>query len=247
MKTISDLGHQVLAARVAESLCREKIMADKKEYKVQAKVRDGRGKIDARRARREGMVPVTVYGGGAETVAAVAPLAELAAILRSDSGRNTIFTIDVEGIGVSEVMFHDRQIDPVKGRLIHADLTRLVKGQKIDVTVPLHLVGEPFGVKEKQGVLEQIIREIEIRCEPREIPDTLEVDVSHLDVHDLLHVSDIQVGEAVEILTDPEQVIATVGIVKEEVEAAPAAEGEEPAEPEVIGKGKKEEDEGDEG
>jgi large subunit ribosomal protein L25 len=222
-------------------------MAEKKEYKVQAKVRDGRGKNDARRARREGMVPVTVYGGGAETVAAVAPLAELAAILRSDSGRNTIFTIDVEGVGASEVMFHDRQIDPVKGRLIHADLARLGKGQKIDVTVPRHLVGEPIGVKEKQGVLEQIIREIEIRCEPREIPDTLEVDVSHLDVHDLLHVSDIQVGEAVEILTDPEQVIATAGIVKEEVEAAPAAEGEEPAEPEVIGKGKKEEDEGDEG
>ena len=218
-------------------------MAEKKEYKVQAKVRDGRGKNDARRARREGLVPVTVYGGDAETVAAVAPLAELAAILRSDAGRNTIFTIDVEGIGVSEVMFHDRQIDPVKGRLIHADLTRLVKGQKIDVTVPLHLVGEPMGVKEKQGVLEQIIREIEIRCEPREIPDTLEVDVSHLDVHDLLHVSDIRVSETVEILTDPEQVIATVGIVKEEVEAAPAAEGEEPVEPEVIGKGKKEEEE----
>ena len=218
-------------------------MAEKKEYKVQAKVREGRGKNDARRTRRDGMVPITVYGGGAETVAAVAPLAELAAILRSDAGRNTIFTIDVEGIGVSEVMFHDRQIDPVKGRLIHADLTRLVKGQKIDVTVPLHLVGEPMGVKEKQGVLEQIIREIEIRCEPREIPDTLEVDVSHLDVHDLLHVSDIRVSETVEILTDPEQVIATVGIVKEEVEAAPAVEGEEPAEPEVIGKGKKEEEE----
>jgi len=218
-------------------------MAEKKEYKVQARVRDGRGKNDARRARREGLVPITVYGGDGETVAAVAPLSELAAILRSESGRNTIFTIDVEGIGVSEVMFHDRQIDPVKGRLIHADLTRLVKGQKIDVTVPLHLVGEPMGVKEKQGVLEQIIREIEIRCEPREIPDTLEVDVSHLDVHDLLHVSDIRVSETVEILTDPEQVIATVGIVKEEVEAAPAAEGEEPVEPEVIGKGKKEEEE----
>jgi large subunit ribosomal protein L25 len=222
-------------------------MAEKKEYKVQAKVRDGRGKNDARRARREGMVPVTVYGGGAETVAAVAPLSELAAILRSDAGRNTIFTIDVEGVGASEVMFHDRQIDPVKGRLIHADLTRLGKGQKIEVTVPLHLVGEPIGVKEKQGVLEQIIREIEIRCEPREIPDTLEVDVSNLDVHDLLHVSDIPVSETVEILTDPEQVIATVGIVKEEVEAAPAVEGEEPAEPEVIGKGKKEEEEGEEG
>ena len=217
-------------------------MAEKKEYKVQAKVRDGRGKNDARRVRREGMVPVTVYGGGAETVAAVAPLRDLAAILRSEAGRNTIFTIDVEGVGASEVMFHDRQIDPVKGRLIHADLTRLVKGQKIEVTVPLHLVGEPIGVKEKQGVLEQIIREIEIRCEPREIPDTLEVDVSNLDVHDVLHASDIPVSDAVEILTDPEQVIATVGIVKEEVEAAPVAEGEEPAEPEVIGKGKKEEE-----
>jgi large subunit ribosomal protein L25 len=221
-------------------------MAEKKEYKVQAKVRDGRGKNDARRARREGLVPITVYGGDGETVAAVAPLSELAAILRSESGRNTIFTIDVEGVGLSEVMFHDRQIDPVKGRLIHADLARLVKGQKIEVTVPLHLVGEPIGVKEKQGVLEQIIREIQIRCEPREIPDSLDVDVSNLDVHDLLHVSDIRVADTVEILTDAEQVIATVGIVKEEVEAAPAAEGEEPAEPEVIGKGKKEE-EGEEG
>ena len=217
-------------------------MAEKKDYKVQAKVRDGRGKNDARRARREGMVPITVYGGGAETVAAVAPLRDLAAILRSGGGRNTIFTIDVEGVGESEVMFHDRQIDPVRGRLIHADLTRLVKGQKIEVTVPLHLTGEPIGVKEKQGVLEQIIREIEIRCQPREIPDSLDVDVSNLDVHDLLHVSDIQVSEAIEILTDPEQVIATVGIVKEEVEAVPATEGEEPAEPEVIGKGKKEEE-----
>ena len=220
-------------------------MAEKKEYKVQAKLRDGRGKNDARRARREGMVPITVYGGGAETVAAVAPLRDLAAILRTEAGRNTIFTIDVEGVGVSEVMFHDRQIDPVKGRLIHADLTRLVKGQKIDVTVPLHLVGEPFGVKEKQGVLEQIIREIEIRCEPRQIPDSLDVDVSALDVHDVLHVSDIAVGEGVEILTDAEQVIATVGIVKEEAAPAVPAEGEEPAEPEVIGKGKKE-DEGEE-
>ena len=217
-------------------------MAEKKEYKVVARPRVGRGKNDARRVRRAGMVPITVYGGGAETVAAVAALSDLAAILRSESGRNTIFTIEVEGIGESEVMFHDRQIDPVRGRLIHADLTRLVKGQKIEVTVPLHLTGEPIGVKEKQGVLEQIIREIEIRCEPREIPDTLEVDVSNLDVHDTLHVSDIKVSEAVEILTDPEQVIATVGIVKEEVAPVPAVEGEEPAEPEVIGKGKKEEE-----
>jgi len=218
-------------------------MADKKEFKIQAKQRDGRGKNDARRVRREGMVPITVYGGGAETLAAVAPLRDLAAILRSESGRNTIFTIDVEGVGTSEVMFHERQVDPVRGRLIHADLTRLVKGQKIEVTVPLHLEGEPYGVKEKQGVLEQVVREIEIRCEPRLIPDSINVDVSHLDVHDVLHVSDLKVGEGIEILEDPDSVIATVGIVKEEVAPVVAVEGEEPAEPEVIGKGKKEEEE----
>jgi large subunit ribosomal protein L25 len=217
-------------------------MAEKKEYKVQARLRSGRGKNDARRVRRDGLVPVTVYGGGGETVAAVAPLRDLAAILRSESGRNTIFTIEVDGLGSSEVMFHDRQIDPIKGRLMHADLTRLVKGQKIEVTVPLHLTGEPVGVKEKQGVLEQIVREIEIKCDPRDIPDAFEVDVSNLDVHDMLHVSDIPVAQGIEILTDAEQVIATVGIVKEEVVAPTPVEGEEPAEPEVIGKGKKEEE-----
>jgi large subunit ribosomal protein L25 len=132
----------------------------------------------------------------------------------------------------------------VRGRLIHADLTRLVKGQKIEVTVPLHLVGEPVGVREEQGVLEQIIREIEIRCEPREIPDVVNVDVSNLGVHDVLHISDIQVAEGIEILNQPEMVIATVGIVKEEPVAAPVVEVEGPAEPEVIGKGKKEEEEG---
>src|SRR5678815_3396191 len=121
MKTISDLGSQVM--RGSLKVCvGEKIMAEKKEYKVQAKVRDGRGKNDARRARREGLVPVTVYGGDAETVAAGAPLRELAAILCSESGRSTVFTFGVEGVGVCEVLFLDRQIDPVKGRLIHAGL-----------------------------------------------------------------------------------------------------------------------------
>src|SRR4029078_843163 len=193
--------------------------------------------------RREGMVPITVYGGSAETVAAVAQLSDLAAILRSESGRNTIFTIDVEGVGTSEVMFHDRQIDPIRGRLIHADLTRLVKGQKIEVTVPLHLEGEPFGVEEKQGGVEQCLRQVEIRCEPRSIPDVINVDVSHLDVHDVLHISDIKVAEGIEILQEADQVVATVGVTREEVEAAPVLEGEEPAEPEVIGKGKKEDEE----
>lgn len=221
-------------------------MAEQKDITVRATAREGRGKNDARRARVAGMVPVTVYGGEGGTVAALAPLRELAAILRSESGRNTIFTLDIEGVGSSEVMFHERQVDPIRGRLIHADFTRLVKGQKIEVTVPLHLTGEPAGVRDEQGVLEQIIRELEIRCEPREIPDVINVDVSNLGVHDVLHISDIQIAEGIEILTPADTVIATVGIVKEEPVAAPAVEAEGAAEPEVIGKGKKEDEEGGE-
>jgi len=217
-------------------------MAEHEEITVKATVREGRGKNDARRTRREGMVPVTVYGGEGETVSAAAPLKDLAAILRSEAGRNTIFTLDVEGVGASEVMFHDRQIHPVHGRLVHADFQRLVKGQKIEVTVPLHLVGEPVGVREEQGVLEQIMRELEIRCEPREIPDSIDLDVSNLGVHDVLHVSDIPVGANIEILNEPDAVVATVGIVREEPVAAPVVEEEGAAEPEVIGKGKKEEE-----
>ncbi|HEX8775964.1 MAG TPA: 50S ribosomal protein L25 [Pyrinomonadaceae bacterium] len=217
-------------------------MAERKEIIVRATQRDGRGKNDAGRTRREGLVPVTIYGGEGGAVTAVAPLRELAAILRSDAGHNAIFTIDVEGVGPSEVMFHDRQIDPVRGRLVHADLKRLVVGQKIEVTVPLHLMGEPVGVREEEGHLEQVLREIEVRCDPRNIPDAIELDVSNLHVHDVLHVSDIPADENIEILEPPDSVVATVGIVREEPVEAPAEE-ETPAEPEVIGKGKKEEGE----
>jgi len=221
-------------------------MADKKDIRVRATVRDGRGKNDARRARRDGQVPVTIYGGEGGTVSAAVPLKDLAAILRSDSGRNTIFTLDVDGVGPSEVMFHERQIDPIRGRLIHADFRRLVVGEKIEVTVPLHLTGEPIGVREQQGVLEQILREVEIRCDPRDIPESIDVDVSHLGVHDVLHISDLPVDEKIEVLGTSDTVVATVGFVKEEVVEAPVVEAEGGAEPELIGKGKKEDEEGGE-
>ena len=219
-------------------------MAEREEITVRAQLRQGRGKNDAGRLRRDGMVPLTVYGGEGEAVAAAAPLSELAAILRSDTGHNTIFTLDIDGVGPSEVLFLDRQIDPVRGRLVHADLRRLVRGQKIEVTVRLELDGEAIGTKEEGGILEQLLREVEIRCAPREIPEALHADVSNLRVHEVLHVSDLQVGENIEILTDPETAIATVAVVREEpVEVVAPVEGEVAAEPEVIGKGKKEEEE----
>jgi len=216
-------------------------MAERQEITIRAELRRGRGKNDAGRLRRAGLVPLTVYGGGEEAVAAAAPLAELAAILRSETGHNTIFTLDIDGVGASEVLFLDRQLDPVRGRLIHADLRRLVRGEKVEVTVPVVLDGDPAGVKEEGGVLEQLLREVGIRCVPRDIPEAIHADVSGLRVHEVLHVSDLRVGEGVELLTEPETAVATVAVVREEqVEERTA--GEDVSEPEVIGKGKKEEE-----
>ncbi|HVF28259.1 MAG TPA: 50S ribosomal protein L25 [Pyrinomonadaceae bacterium] len=220
-------------------------MAEKEQITVRAERREGRGKNDSRRLRSRGMVPLTVYGGEGEAVSAAAPLKELAAILRSDTGHNTIFTLDVEGVGANDVLFLDRQLDPLRGRLIHADLRRLVSGEKVEITVPVHLIGEPAGMREEGGILEQVLREVDISCSPRDIPDAINIDVSHLGLHDVVHVSDIPADENIEILTDPETVVATVGVIREEEE--PAAVGVDegtPAEPEVIGKGKKE-DEGE--
>ena len=217
-------------------------MAERQEITVRAELRAGRGKNDARRLRARGMVPLTIYGGEGEPIAAAAPLAELAAILRSGAGHNAIFTLDVDGVGPNEVMFLDRQIDPVKSRLIHADLRRLVRGQEIEVSVRLELEGEPAGTTDGGGILEQLLREVEIRCRPGIIPDFISVDVSQLGVHEVLHVSDVKVDEGITLLTDPETAVATVTVVREEPveEVAPA---EEVSEPEVIGKGKKEDEE----
>ena len=217
-------------------------MAERQEITVRAELRAGRGKNDARRLRARGLVPLTIYGGEGEPVAAAAPLRELAAILRSGAGHNAIFTLDVDGVGPSEVMFLDRQLDPIKSRLIHADLRRLVRGQEIEVSVRLELEGEPVGATDGGGILEQLLREVEIRCRPSIIPDFIRVDVSNLGVHEVLHVSDVKVEEGITIVTDPETAVATVAVLREE-EVEERTPEEEVSEPEVIGKGKKEDEE----
>ena len=210
---------------------------------VKAEKREGRGKNDARRLRSAGKLPISVYGGGGETVAAVVELKDLAAILRSDTGQNTIFSLDMTGEGTGDVIFHDRQIDALKGRLVHADLRRLAKGEKIEVTVAIHLIGEAVGLKEEGAVLNQQLREIKVLCEPSQIPEFLEVDVTDLNVGESIHVSDIKIGEGIEVHESPESVVVSIVVVKEE-ELEPQLEA--PSEPEVIGKDGKE-DEGGEG
>lgn len=205
-------------------------MADK--VIVKAEKRDARGKNDARRLREAGKIPVSIYGGGGETIAAIVELKELAAILRSDTGHNTIFTLDMIGEGTNDVIFHDRQIHPIKGRLIHADLRRLAKGEKIEVTVPIHIVGEAVGMSEDGAVLNQQLREIKVLCEPSKIPEFIEADVTNLAVGESIHISDLKFGEGVEVHELPETVVASIVVVREE-ELEPQLEA---AEPTIVGK-----------
>lgn len=205
-------------------------MADK--ITIKAEKRENSGKGYARRLRVDGKVPINVYGGGTDNVSAAVDLREIAAILRTETGANTVFSLDVEGVGASDVIFQDRQIDPLKGRLLHADLRRLAKGEKIEVTVPLHFVGEPRGVKEDGGVLDQQIREIKILCDARKIPEFFEVNVENLGLNESLHISDINFGEGVEVHESPETMVASVVFIKEE-ELEPATEAA--GEPELVG------------
>ena len=209
-------------------------MADK--VIVKAEKRETRGKNTNRRLRAEGKIPVVVYGGGSESLAATAELKDLAAILRTDTGVNTVFGLDIDGIGVNDVIFQDRQIDAIRGRLIHADLRRFAKGEKIEMTVPIHLNGHPESLKEEGAVLTQAMREIKVLCEPANTPDSIDVDISELTAEHAIHVSDLKIGEGLEIHESPESVVASIVIVKEvelepqiEEGAEPVVEGEAPA------------------
>lgn len=200
-------------------------MADK--ITVKAEKRENRGKNDSRRLRVEGKIPVVVYGGGQESFSAVAELKDLAAILRTESGVNTVFSLDVAGVGVDDVIFQDRQIDALHGRLIHADLRRFSKGEKIEMTVPIHLIGEAEGLKEEGAVLNQPLHEIKVLCEPAKTPDSIELDVSSLKVGESLHVSDLKLGAGMEFHEPADTVVASIVIVSE-AELEPQLETSEP-------------------
>ena len=189
-------------------------MADK--ITVKAEKREGRGKNDARRMRVQGRVPVVIYGGGTESASASVELKELAAVLRTDSGVNSVFSLDIAGEGITDVIFQDRQIDSIHGRLVHADLRRFAKGEKIEMTVPIHLLGDAPGLNEEGAVMSQSLREIKVLCEPANTPDSIDIDVSGLNLGESIHVSDLKVGAGIEIHEDPETVVASIIVVQEE-------------------------------
>ena len=220
------------------------------EIVVSAKGRTDRGKNAARRLRREGLIPGVVYGGKGENVAVAVDPKALQKVLRSEAGRNSILKLDIADHGATNAILKSWQVDPIKEHFLHADFYRIAMDVAIRVTVPIHTTGEARGVKVDGGILELIMREIEVECLPGDIPEHIDVDVSDLGLNGALRVSDLPATAKVKILEGAEQVVVHVVSVKEEVVvaapgAAVAVEGEAaaaPAEPEVLKKGKKDEE-----
>jgi large subunit ribosomal protein L25 len=218
-------------------------------FTVEGKVREERGKGAARRTRLTGMVPAILYGARKEPVALSVNAKQIGKILRSESGHNTIFAVEVDGT-TERAMLKDWQVDPLSGRLLHADLLRIAMDVRMRVRVPVHTFGDPQGVKLQGGVFEVVTREVEIECLPGDIPEEFKVDVSGMMIGKQLRASDLPIDpQKIKLLTDPLRVLAhVVTLKKEEEPTADAAVAVEtsPAEPEVIKKGKKDE-EGEEG
>jgi large subunit ribosomal protein L25 len=217
---------------------------------LEATSRSAGNKNDARRVRAGGKVPAVLYGAGKDALALSLDPRQVSRILHSASGHNTIFDLALEGGERSKAMIVDWQYEPIKGSLLHIDLKRIAMDQKLKVMVPVTLKGEPAGVKQEGGILEQLMREVEIECLPSDIPSSIEVDVSHLVHGTVLRVSDLPHDAKLKFLSDANRPVAHVISIKEEVAATPEAVAAEaaaaPAEPEVIKKGKQEA-EGEEG
>ncbi len=212
---------------------------------VEARPREERGTNAARRIRRGGQIPGVVYGGKAGAQAVAVNAKQVAGILRSESGHNTIFTVKLP-TGEHKVMLKDWQVDPVKGTLLHVDMVRIAMDVRVRVQVPVHTFGEPQGVKLQGGIFETVTREVEIECLPSEIPAEFRMDVTELMIGKQLRVADLPIDpNKMKLLTDAQRVLANVVALRVEEEKpaeAVAAAEVAPAEPEVIKKGKKEEE-----
>ena len=215
---------------------------------VEGAPRSTRGKNEARRLREKGSVPAVLYGGRGEALSLSVNAKQVTAILRSETGHNTLFQIDLGGKHEPAIV-KDWQVDPVTGRLLHVDLIRVAMDVRMRVKVPVHTFGEPSGVKVQGGVFEVVVREVEIECLPADIPSEFKVDVSGLMLNQSFRAGDLKLDTAKhKLFTDPNAVLAHVVAlrVEEEKPVEAAVPGVAPAEPEVIKKGKKEV-EGEEG
>lgn len=220
------------------------------EILVSAESRADRGKNANRRLRAKGLVPAVVYGGKKDALAVSVDPKTLLKVLRSEAGRNTILNLDLGDGSKTSAILKAWQVDPINEKFIHADFYRIAMDVALRVKVPIHTQGESRGVKVDAGILEIIMREVEVECLPGDIPERIDVDVTDLGIHGAIRVSDLKISDKVKVLDEADQIVVHVISVKEEaapVAAATPAEGEAaapaaPAEPEVMKKGKKEEE-----
>ncbi len=221
------------------------------EFVVPAESRAETGKNENRRLRRRGMIPGVLYAPGKQTQAVAVSPREIGTILKSASGENTLFDLELGGTR-RKVILKEFQREPLRGQLLHADFYEVALDKPIQVKVHVELLGTPVGVKVQGGLVDFVTRELELECLPTDIPEKISVDISHLELGKHLRVSELSLGGKVKVLAEPDVVIAHVVLPKAEVveEAAPAegavAEGAA-AEPEVIKKGKAEGEEAAEG
>ncbi|HEU5311074.1 MAG TPA: 50S ribosomal protein L25 [Candidatus Eisenbacteria bacterium] len=209
--------------------------------------RTGVGKGVARKLRQTGSIPAVYYGRGEDPIVLTVGLKDLQDVIERAEGSNVIVDLKVDGDGAGDrkALIREIQRDPVGGHILHLDLQHISLTERIVVEVPVVLVGIAVGVKDGGGILEHLLREVEVECLPTDIPSKLEVDVSALNIGDSLHVSDLK-AERVEILTEGDRAIATVVPPTVLEEAKPAEEGAA-AEPELVKEKKEEEAEGKEG
>ncbi|HUP45927.1 MAG TPA: 50S ribosomal protein L25 [Thermoanaerobaculia bacterium] len=208
--------------------------------------REGRGTGVARKLRAAGKIPAVVYGGHRDPVAIEVDRKSVSDLVqKSDHGVRSIFLLKLAGTDQQRhAMIKDIQIDPISRKMTHIDFVRIIMDEVVRVNVPIHLNGTAIGVKEG-GLLDFQVRELHVECLPNAIPDTIEVDISELGHHDYLRVGDLKAPEGVKVLDDRDRVVVGVTHAKAEIsaEAAEVEAAEAPLEPEVIKKGKAEEEE----
>jgi large subunit ribosomal protein L25 len=214
---------------------------------VVAKPREGKfNKNAARRVRVAGKIPAVLYGSGHDPVAVEVDPKQISRILFSESGHNTIFDVEVAGLPGAKAMIVDWQREPIKDQLIHIDLKRIALDKALRVKVRVKLLGIPVGVKASGGILDQVMREVEIECLPADIPSHIDVDISHLALFESLRVGDLPHSDSIKYLNAEDATVAHVVSIREEVVAAPevdaaaVAAAATTAEPEVAKKGKPE-------
>jgi len=203
---------------------------------IKGEMREGFGKNNSRRVRRQGQIPAVLYGSGMDPVPLILMKEDIFAILKSESGENTIFKVSFKS-ETRNAMIKDIQTDPVSDELLHTDLIQIALDKTIRVSVSVVLKGEAVGVKTEGGFVDFITREVEVECLPKDIPENIQIDITELHLHQSVKIADIAAIEGVKFLSDPHGVIVLVEAPtkEEEVVAEEVEEGVEAAEePEVL-------------